>query len=448
MLAAGVTVTVAVALYDSLVDGGTVDTPYLAPFGAVFVVLVAAWHLARRVADAERSLASQATELEATVIDRTAALIASNRRLEHQVAQQRETARRLTALAEQFESVNALALDHDGLDEVEAELGRVLANLGDLLGVGGVRLRVDGIEGSTGWPNDVRWGDDSDGDHGREEDAVVPDVEPLVMGTRSLGELVVQPIDGQTLGEDERRYIELTADHLAGFVSRLELSDRIAATAVDVERHRIARELHDSVTQKLYSIAFLADAVPLQLDREPGRAAETVQRMRELLLSSLAELRTLLFELQPEALDAAGLSQLIEQLAAMFEHTARGRIQHDVDPMPSLPPTVKLAFYRIAQESLSNATRHGGSDLVEIELGHEGGVVRLMVRDAGVGGVEAAEGRGQGLRNMRERAASVGADLTIDSVAGVGTTVTLRWSTGDDEALAAPHRSRVEEVSG
>ena len=299
VLAVGFTMFIGVAMYDSLVDEGVIDTPYLAPFGAVLVVGVAAWHLARRVASTERRLASQTSELEATVIDRTAALIESNRRLERQLAQQRESARLLATLAEQFESVNALALRNNDLDEIHDELLHVLANLGGLLGVDAVGLYIDGTEPAATLPADVRWNAGRADAHDRDGDGPEANVEPLVMGSRTLGELVVHPAEGRALGEDERRYIELTADHLAGFLDRLELSDRIAATAVDVERHRIARELHDSVTQKLYSIAFLADAVPRQLDLGTERVGETIRRMRELLLASLAELRTLLFELQP-----------------------------------------------------------------------------------------------------------------------------------------------------
>lgn len=438
VLAVGISLFVVVAQYDSLVDEGVVSTPYLAPFGAVLVAAVAAWHLARGMAATERQLAAQTTQLEATVIERTAALIDANRRLERQVEQQRTSARRLAALAEQFEAVNALALRHDA-DELERSLLGVLANLGNLLAADAVELRVAGADRSAEVPAEITW--TAGGEPADDRADAPPTVEPIIIGSRWLGELAVQPADGEGLGAEEQRYIELTSDHLAGFLDRLELSDRIAATAVDAERHRIARELHDSVTQKLYSISFLAEAVPRQLETDPDRAGETVARMRQLLLSSLAELRTLLFELQPEALDTASLTTLVGQLTEMFSTDADLRVESRLGPVRSLPPAVKVSFYRIAQEALSNAVRHSGSDRVAVELGESSGTVALVVRDDGAGFDPGGAATGHGLGNMRERAASAGADLDIDAAPGVGATIALRWSEdrhgGPDERVSA-----------
>jgi signal transduction histidine kinase len=422
VLATGIAGVVAVGLYDSLVDEAEVNTPYLAPFGSLFLVVVTSLHLARRMAATERRLAAQTTDLEVTVIDRTAALMDANRRLQHQLAQQRVSARRLAALAEQFESVNELALRHDDAEELERTLLSVLANLGDLLGARTVGLRVS--DPSLPFHGDIRWGvdDPSDPDDGTAE------LEPIVIGPRRLGELSVVPSARWPLDAEEQRYIQLTCDHLAGFLDRLDLSDKIAASAVDAERHRIARELHDSVTQKLYSVSFLADAVPVLLDDDPRRATETVGRMRQLLLSSLAELRTLLFELQPEALDATSLPRLIAQLTEMFATVDALTVETDLDPVPTLPLATKVGFYRIAQEALSNAARHSGSDVVSVELHEVDSTVELTVRDRGVGFDPNEAGGGHGLGNMRQRATSLGAQLIIDATPGVGTDVSLRWT--------------------
>jgi signal transduction histidine kinase len=427
VLASGIGVFILVSQYDSLVDEGVANTPYLAPFGALVMVGVAAWHLARRMTGAERQLAEQATELEATVIERTAALMDANRRLEQQLAHQRLSVERLAALAQQFEAVNALALRTDTTDDLEHSLRSVLANLGDLLDARSITLRL--TDPAPPVPADISWQMD---EHLGDRDGERTSYEPIVIGEQRLGELVVEPADRRSLDTEEQRYIELTCDHLAGFLDRLELSDQIAASAVDAERHRIARELHDSVTQKLYSISFLADAVPALLEDDPDRASETVGRMRVLMLSSLAELRTLLFELQPEALAAAPLPRLLTQLAETFDSADSLTVTANVEAVTPLSPPTKLGFYRIAQEVLSNATRHSGSDDVTLELAQVDGVIELVVRDRGAGFDMQTTAGGHGLANMRQRATALGADLEVDTAVG-GTSVMLRWKVRGSE---------------
>lgn len=423
VLAVGIGAISLAGLYDSLVDEGVVSTPYLAPFGAVFIVAVGAWHLSTSMVRTERRLADQSNHLEATIIDRTAALVDANLELEVQLARQRASAQQLAALAEQFEAVNSLVLQSDG-DGLERNLGGVLANLGDLLDAESVTLRPsretspDAIGAEIGWH---RTGDQSE--HGLSATAAIR--EPLVIGPRSLGELEVVP--ARELGASDRRYIELTSDHLAGFLDRLGLSTRIAATAVDAERHRIARDLHDSVTQKLYSVSFLAEAVPQQLRTDSERAAATVGRIRQLLLSSLAELRTLLFELRPEALHAAPLPTLVSQLANMFGTGPAPTIETQLEPVGPLPTDVKVGMYRIVQEALSNAIRHSKAAVVSVELRERAGTVELIVRDRGVGFRPETTALGDGLRNLRERAAALGARLDVDSAPGVGTAVIVQY---------------------
>lgn len=425
-LAVGISGCFAVGMYDTLVDEGLVSTPYLAPFGAVFVVVAGAWLLSGRMGETERRLAAQTTQLEATVIDRTAALMDANRQLEGQVARQRASARRLATLAEQFETVNALALRHDDSDQLEQSLLSVLANLGNLLDAEAVTLRVTSAESSDASVADIGW-NRTDERYDSGESDVVTQIEPIVIGSRKLGELVVRPALDRELGTTEQRYIELTSGHLAGFLDRLELSDEIAAAAVDAERHRIARELHDSVTQKLYSVSFLAEAVPRQLDADPDQARDTVRSMRQVLLSSLAELRTLLFELQPDALHAAPLPTLIGQLADMFGAAAPISVETRLELVRPLPPDVKVGIYRITQEALSNAMRHSHADVVTVELHETDGTVELVVRDQGVGFDPTIAIGGHGLANVRRRAASLGADLDIESAPGIGTAVVVQW---------------------
>lgn len=438
VLAVGVAFIALVALYDSLVDEGLVSTAYLAPFGMLALGFLGAWRLAMHVADTERRLERQTIELEETVLDRTAALIDANRRLERQVGVQRVSAGRLATLTEQFECVNALTLHHDDRRELAASLGRVLHDLGQLVGASEVTLSLDALDDQVALADSIRWpGPVERADEGTDD---VVAVEQLSVGGRALGELVVRSERGG-IHEEQLRYVELTADHLAGFVSRVELADHIAATAVVSERHRLARELHDSVTQKLYSASFLAEAASNQLAEDPVSADSTVRRVREILLTSLAELRALMFELHPEALATATLPQLIAQLSESFEGAGTLRLEPSIGSVARLPTDVRVGLYRIAQESVSNAARHSGAAVARVCLRPAGGGVELEVSDDGCGFDVGVADVGHGLRNMRARAEAIGADLSVESAPGAGTRVLVRWLPGaSDDHERAPSR--------
>jgi len=152
-----------------------------------------------------------------------------------------------------------------------------------------------------------------------------------------------------------------------------------------------------------------------------------VQRIRTLLLTSLSELRVLLFELQPQSLDSTRFAQLIEQLVDTVGAGVEATVEANVDEIPVLPREVKLGMYRLAQESLSNAVRHSGADSITVRLCCDSGVTTMVVRDTGVGFDPASVARGHGLRNLEDRAASIGADVRIESTHDVGTEITVQW---------------------
>lgn len=412
------------AAYDSLVDDGVVDTPYLAPFGGALVAVAGLVLIDGRVARAERKVAQNSVRLEQTVVERTAALIAANDELNQQLARQRVTTQRLEVLTAEFERGNQLV--GPGLDgaATAARIESILETLGSILGLRRAALRLSDRELPDVLPSISEW---TDADCPLDDAAPERMSEPVTMEGAMLGSLEVEPRDSQQLGDEELRYVRLAAKHLAGFVHRTELDGLVAADAVDLERHRIARDLHDSVTQRLYSMAFLAEAAKRQLDEEPEIVADTVERIRTLLLTSLSELRVLLFELQPQSLDAARLRQLLEQLVETVAAGFDARVDAELADVPALPRNVKLGMYRLAQESLSNAVRHSHADTITVCLQHDGVETVLAVSDTGVGFDPAGVRRGHGLGNLEERAASIGARLDIHSVAEVGTVVTVNW---------------------
>jgi ligand-binding sensor domain-containing protein/signal transduction histidine kinase len=206
--------------------------------------------------------------------------------------------------------------------------------------------------------------------------------------------------------------------------------------AVAAERSRLARELHDAVTQTLFSSSLIAEALPAAWarDREEGR-----QLLKELQQSSrgvLAEMRTLLLELRPAALVEANLADLLRQLAEAARTREDLPVGVTVEGQCDLPPDVHVAFYRIAQEGLNNVVKHARASDVHISLRCQprgqvpGGQWRatLCIRDNGRGyhPERIAQDR-LGLGIMRERAEAIGAELEMVSEIGGGTTVRVSW---------------------
>ena len=183
------------------------------------------------------------------------------------------------------------------------------------------------------------------------------------------------------------------------------LAQKAADDAVAADRTRLARDLHDAVTQTLFSASLLAEVIPQLWDINPTEARKRLAELRELTRGALAEMRTLLLELRPSALTDAALPDLLRQLSEAIIGRARLPIQVSVDGDCCLPPEVQVAFYRIAQEALNNVVKYARATQVGVNLRLQPGSVRLSVMDDGVGFDPAAVLPNHlGLRIMRERA--------------------------------------------
>lgn len=217
---------------------------------------------------------------------------------------------------------------------------------------------------------------------------------------------------------------------------RLEQARLLAAAT---ERDRLARDLHDSVTQILFSANLIAEVLPQRWQRSPEDGQESLMELRRLTRGALAEMRTLLLELRPEALTRIPLGELIAQLTEAV--TSRDYLPFELylDNVPPLQDQIQVVFYRVAQEALNNAVKHAHAKRVSVSLNAmptQGidtgngwrGQVKLTIRDDGVGfKTDSLGGEKMGLGIMRERANAIGADLSIESRSGAGTTVTLTW---------------------
>jgi signal transduction histidine kinase len=198
--------------------------------------------------------------------------------------------------------------------------------------------------------------------------------------------------------------------------------------AVDEERRRIAGDLHDSVTQTLFSTAVIADALPDVWDRYPEEARRGLNELRQLTKGALAEMRSLLLELHPTSLLEKTLGELLQQLADATVARTRIPVSAEVACDRILPDAVQVALYRVAQEGLNNAMKHAQAASVRLSLNCDGDSVILVIRDDGRGfDPQVVQSGRLGLSIMRERIRLIGAKMQIKSKTAEGTTIRVVW---------------------
>jgi PAS domain S-box-containing protein len=234
----------------------------------------------------------------------------------------------------------------------------------------------------------------------------------------------------QTFTATQISLAETIAGDIAAAIENARLLGRAQALAVDAERQRLARDLHDAVTQTIYSASLIAEALPRIWERSPVEAKRNLVKLRQLTRGALAEMRTLLFELRPAALEEAELGTLLQQLGDAM--TGRTRIPVDVmveTASPELPQDVKIVLYRITQEAFNNVAKHAGATQVTVALREEPDLVILTIHDNGQGfDPSTVPGERMGLDIMRERAKNIGAQLNARSTPGRGTEIAVIWS--------------------
>ena len=252
---------------------------------------------------------------------------------------------------------------------------------------------------------------------------------PLVATSGPAGALVIaRDAPAAPFSADERQLASTIGEALAAVVEIDRLHRRETRQAAAEERQALARDLHDAVTQSIYSATLIAEALPAVYERDPAEGLHNLERLRRLVRAALAEMRTLLFELRPAALETAPLDALLERLGDALA----GQTDVDVDVQVAedldLPPDVKIALYRVTQEAFSNIAKHARATAVTARVALDGdGGVTLTVTDDGRGFDPAAVPSGMGLHIMRERLESVGGGFAVESAPGRGTTITAVW---------------------
>jgi signal transduction histidine kinase len=256
---------------------------------------------------------------------------------------------------------------------------------------------------------------------------------PLLVRGNAIGLLAVATDqDDRVFASDQVRLAETVASDVAGAIENARLFERVQAAAAAEERSRLARDLHDAVTQTIYSATLIAEALPQVWARDAAEGQRNLVKLRQLVRGALAEMRTLLFELRPAALEAADLGTLLEHQANSLTGRTRIPVTVAVEPGIEVPTDVRVALYRIAQEALTNIAKHASATEVDVSLHRELDRVALSIRDNGRGfDSGSVTGEGMGLRIMRERAERVGAEFAVKSAQGRGTEVAVVW--GDDQ---------------
>ncbi len=206
------------------------------------------------------------------------------------------------------------------------------------------------------------------------------------------------------------------------------LAEQMTKDAAEAERTRLARDLHDAVSQTLFSASIIADVLPRIWDRNREDGMKRLVEVRQLTRGALAEMRTLLFELRPVALENAEINELLKHLADSITGRARIPVALEIQGTCKFPVEVKIALYRITQEALNNIAKHSGASQANVKLACQDSGAVLEVADNGRGfAPETARPGSLGLGIMHERAAKIGASLDINSSPNNGTRITVIW---------------------
>jgi signal transduction histidine kinase len=247
---------------------------------------------------------------------------------------------------------------------------------------------------------------------------------PLILRDQVIGMLVLTSSEEQAFTERHATLALSIANQAAVAIENARLYEQAQELAAVEERQKLARELHDSVSQALYGIALGLHSARIQLDRDPRELPESLDYLLSLAEAALAEMRALIFELRPESLEREGLVAALSKQGAALQARHDIPVQADLCEEPALPLTVKQELYRIAQEALHNTVKHARASKVDLVLHRTASAVILEVRDDGVGFDPMGSFPGHlGLRSMQERVSNLGGTFDIESMPGDGTRI-------------------------
>jgi signal transduction histidine kinase len=365
----------------------------------------------------------------------SAALLAMNRRLEV-----RDVLQTIVASARELLGAEYAALgvpDHHGgfaqfvVDGVSEEQWKAIGPLPRQHGVLAAMLHegapqrladVRTFESFAGWPRAHPLMKDFIGM------PILDDEE--VLGAVFLANKTGSPPPGGPAGftQEDEDLLRILADHAAIALTNARLYERSRELTLVGERSRIAHELHDAVSQKLFSLRLTAQAAAALVDSDPGRAKDEIRHVAALAAEAADELRSVVVELRPAGLDEDGLTATLRTEARVLDRVHAANVTFRATRVRALPATQEEALLRVAQEAMHNALRHASAATVGVTLEGVGRGARLSIRDDGRGFDASAvrrAGRHLGLVSMRDRADGVGGRLTVQSAPGKGTVIEM-----------------------
>ncbi|QGV81327.1 GAF domain-containing sensor histidine kinase [Streptomyces ficellus] len=260
---------------------------------------------------------------------------------------------------------------------------------------------------------------------------------PVRDGDETLGALFLAnkrcpggrtPQGGCGFTEDDEELLGILAQHAAIALTNARLYERSRELTIAEERSRLAHELHDAVSQKLFSLRLTAQAAAALVDRDPARAKGELHQVAVLAAEAADELRAAVVELRPAALDEDGLVHTLRTQIQVLDRAHTASVTFDTCGVRALPAAQEEAVLRVAQEALHNALRHSGAERVAVSLVRRGQGALLSVTDDGKGfepRTVRRAGRHLGLVSMRDRAGGVGGTLDVQSAPGKGTTIEM-----------------------
>jgi PAS domain S-box-containing protein len=253
---------------------------------------------------------------------------------------------------------------------------------------------------------------------------------PLLKEGTLVGVLFVHFAEAHEWSADEVSLVEDVAERtwaaVAAARADARLLEQIELTATELERERLARDLHDSVTQSLFAASLKAESLAQSPDVDP-RLRQGLEELRRLAVGAMAGMRTMLLEMRDGALEQTPLAGLLRHVVEEAGSRTSVSISLDIEGERVLPPAVRVAAYRVAQEAVTNAIRHAHATSVRVHLLLQSSGVRLRIEDDGEGFPDVPREGHFGLDTMRERAEAVGARCTVESIQGRGTVVELDW---------------------
>ncbi|HAF62626.1 MAG TPA: hypothetical protein DCK95_09920 [Anaerolineaceae bacterium] len=275
---------------------------------------------------------------------------------------------------------------------------------------------------------------------------------PIFLSGDVYGGLIIEHGDLE-IRHEELELLKSFADQVGLAIGNELLRTEAEEIAVVSERNRIARDLHDAITQTLFSANLIAETITELWDTDRSRSLQLITELRQLNQSALAEMRTLLLELKPASVIETDMEELLNQLANVLRGRAGCEVELDIQGHCSLPEEVHIGVYRIAQEAITNIMKHASATQVRIQLICEvkkankkeksTHLLHLVIEDNGSGfSPELLTGSRFGLANMQQRAHAINAQLDVETRIEQGTTIHVIWQEReDDEANGRQNKS-------